>query len=134
MDYNSEKIYTVSLTEREWMLITNTLWLDHNFELSEKIEKIIEKEKKKMTGIVKWFNNQKGYGFITDSEGKDIFVHYSAIQMDGFKTIIEGDVVEYEIGEVTTGREQAVNVKPIITRIFLISTLYIENIITKRRI
>ena len=67
-------------------------------------------------GIVKWFNNQKGYGFITDSEGKDIFVHYSAIQMDGFKTIIEGDVVEYEIGEGTTGREQAVNVKPIITR------------------
>ena len=67
-------------------------------------------------GTVKWFNNQKGYGFITDSEGKDIFVHYSAIQMDGFKTIIEGDVVEYEIGESTTGREQAVNVKPIITR------------------
>ena len=65
---------------------------------------------------VKWFNNKKGYGFITDSEGKDIFVHYSAIQMDGFKTIIEGDVVEYEIGEGTTGREQAVNVKPIITR------------------
>ena len=67
-------------------------------------------------GTVKWFNNQKGYGFITDSEGKDIFVHYSAIQMDGFKTIIEGDVVEYEIGEGTTGREQAVNVKPIIRR------------------
>ena len=67
-------------------------------------------------GTVKWFNNQKGYGFITDSEGKDIFVHYSAIQMDGFKTIIEGDVVEYELGEGTTGREQAVNVKPIITR------------------
>ena len=67
-------------------------------------------------GTVKWFNNQKGYGFITDSEGKDIFVHYSAIQMDGFKTIIEGDVVEYEVGEGTTGREQAVNVKPIITR------------------
>ena len=66
-------------------------------------------------GIVKWFNNQKGYGFITDSEGKDIFVHYSAIQMDGFKTIIEGDVVEYEIGEGTTGREQAVNVTPILT-------------------
>ena len=59
---------------------------------------------------------RKLHGFITDSEGKDIFVHYSAIQMDGFKTIIEGDVVEYEIGEGTTGREQAVNVKPIITR------------------
>jgi len=53
MNYNSEKIYTVSLTEREWMLITNTLWLDHNFELSEKIENIIEKKKNKMTSSVK---------------------------------------------------------------------------------
>ena len=69
-----------------------------------------------MESRVKWFNNEKGYGFIEYKENEDIFVHYSAIQMDGFKTIIEGDVVEYEIGEGTTGREQAVNVKPIITR------------------
>ena len=79
-------------------------------------------------GTVKWFNNQKGYGFITDSEGKDIFVHYSAIQMDGFKTIIEGDVVEYEIGEGTTGREQAVNVTPILTVKSIIESLKKENL------
>lgn len=79
-------------------------------------------------GTVKWFNNQKGYGFITDSEGKDIFVHYSAIQMGGFKTIIEGDVVEYEIGEGTTGREQAVNVTPILTVKSIIESLKKENL------
>lgn len=82
-------------------------------------------------GTVKWFNNQKGYGFITDSEGKDIFVHYSAIQMDGFKTIIEGDVVEYEIGEGTTGREQAVNVTPILTVKSIIASLKKENLMLK---
>ena len=84
-----------------------------------------------MRGTVKWFNNQKGYGFITDSEGKDIFVHYSAIQMDGFKTIIEGDVVEYEIGEGTTGREQAVNVTPILTVKSIIASLKKENLMLK---
>ena len=82
-------------------------------------------------GTVKWFNNQKGYGFITDSEGKDIFVHYSAIQMDGFKTLIEGDVVEYEIGEGTTGREQAVNVTPILTVKNIIASLKKENLMLK---
>ena len=66
-------------------------------------------------GTVKWFNNQKGYGFITDSEGKDIFVHYSAIQMDGRKQLSEGDIVDFETGNGTTGREQAVNVTPILT-------------------
>ena len=43
-----------------------------------------------MTGTVKWFNNQKGYGFISDSEGNDIFVHYSGLVMDGFKTLERG--------------------------------------------
>lgn len=61
-------------------------------------------------GKVKWFNNKKGYGFITDSEGKDVFVHYSAIMCDGFKSLNEEDIVEFEIGEGTTGREQAINV------------------------
>lgn len=68
-----------------------------------------------MRGTVKWFSNQKGYGFIKDSEGKDIFVHYSSIQKDGFKTLNDGDIVEYEIGEGSTGRNQAVKVTPIIT-------------------
>lgn len=66
-------------------------------------------------GTVKWFNNQKGYGFITYSEGKDIFVHHTSIQIDGFRTLSEGDIVEFEIGNGTTGREQAVKVTPILT-------------------
>ena len=49
-----------------------------------------------MTGTVKWFNNQKGYGFISDSEGNDIFVHYSGLVMDGFKTLEEGQKVTFD--------------------------------------
>ena len=61
-------------------------------------------------GKVKWFSNQKGYGFITPENGNDVFVHFSAIQGDGYKTLKEGDPVEFEI---TTGPkgEQATNVK-----------------------
>ena len=62
-----------------------------------------------MTGTVKWFNNQKGYGFISDSEGNDIFVHYSAINMDGYKTLKEGNIVEFKLIETAKGL-QAINV------------------------
>lgn len=48
-------------------------------------------------GMVKWFNDSKGYGFIENSEGEEVFVHFSAIQMDGFKTLIEGQKVEFEL-------------------------------------
>lgn len=68
-----------------------------------------------MRGTVRWFN-RKGYGFITDSEGKDSFFHHSKILMDGFRALDEGDIVDFEIGNDNNGREQAVNVKPIITR------------------
>ena len=63
-------------------------------------------------GVVKWFSNQKGYGFITPegAEGKDIFVHFSAVQGDGFKTLTEGDQVEFEITSGPKG-EQATNVR-----------------------
>ncbi len=62
-----------------------------------------------MKGTVKWFNNQKGYGFISDEEGKDIFVHYSGLNMEGFKTLEEGASVEYEVSDGEKG-PQAVNV------------------------
>jgi len=48
-------------------------------------------------GKVKWFNESKGYGFIQQEDGKDVFVHYSAIQEGGFKTLAEGEVVEFEV-------------------------------------
>ena len=60
-------------------------------------------------GTVKWFSNQKGYGFITPENGKDVFVHFSAIQGDGYKTLNEGEAVEFEIAQGPKG-EQAVNV------------------------
>jgi len=61
-------------------------------------------------GTVKWFNAKKGYGFISDEEGNDIFVHFSAITMDGFKVLEEGDKVEFEVADGEKG-PQAANVK-----------------------
>ena len=60
-------------------------------------------------GTVKWFSNQKGYGFITPESGKDVFVHHSDIQDDGYKTLDEGQKVSFEIAEGPKG-EQAKNV------------------------
>ncbi len=64
---------------------------------------------KEVTGTVKWFNNEKGYGFIDQDNGEDIFVHYSAIKQDGYKTLCEGQKVEFELVETTKGL-QALNV------------------------
>jgi cold shock protein len=60
-------------------------------------------------GKVKWFSNQKGYGFITPENGKDVFVHHTAIQGEGYKTLAEGQEVEFEIENGPKG-EQAVKV------------------------
>ncbi len=60
-------------------------------------------------GTVKWFNATKGYGFISTEEGEDVFVHYSAIQTDGYKTLEEGESVEFEIVQGEKG-PQATNV------------------------
>jgi CspA family cold shock protein len=60
-------------------------------------------------GVVKWFNDAKGYGFIATDEGKDLFVHFSAIVMDGRKTLREGQQVEFEVEEGPRG-PQAANV------------------------
>jgi len=54
-------------------------------------------------GRVKWFNEQKGFGFISQDEGDDVFVHYSSIKQEGFKALYEGDEVEFEIGEGKKG-------------------------------
>ena len=66
----------------------------------------------KMTGLVKWFNAEKGYGFITGEDGQDVFVHFSAIQGNGFKTLAEGQNVEFEIQDGQKG-PAAVNVTAI---------------------
>lgn len=63
-------------------------------------------------GTVKWFNNSKGYGFISGADGKDVFVHFSGISMDGFRTLEEGVTVQYELTEGQKG-PQAVNVSVI---------------------
>jgi len=62
-----------------------------------------------MTGTVKWFNGEKGYGFITPTEGDDVFVHFSQINKDGYKTLEEGEKVEFTIAEGAKG-PQAENV------------------------
>lgn len=62
-----------------------------------------------MQGTVKWFNNQKGYGFISDESGNDVFVHYSGLNMEGFKSLEEGATVEFDVTEGSKG-PQAVNV------------------------
>lgn len=61
-------------------------------------------------GTVKWFNNQKGYGFITAEDGKDVFVHFSGLNMEGFKTLEEGASVEFDITDGAKG-PQAVSVE-----------------------
>ena len=60
-------------------------------------------------GTVKWFNNQKGFGFITDEHGKDVFVHFTGLNMEGFKTLEENQSVEFDVVEGEKG-PQAVNV------------------------
>lgn len=68
-----------------------------------------EEAKLRTTGQVKWFNNSKGYGFIGRTDGADVFVHYSAIAAEGYKSLQEGDNVEFEIVQGAKG-PQAANV------------------------
>ena len=66
----------------------------------------------KVTGNVKWFNDDKGFGFVEREDGPDVFVHHSSIQMEGFKTLKDGQDVEYEVGEGEKG-PAAMNVVPL---------------------
>jgi cold shock protein len=64
------------------------------------------------SGTVKWFNSEKGYGFIAQADGEDVFVHHSAIQMNGYRTLEEGQSVEFELKQGPKGL-QAVDVRPV---------------------
>jgi len=66
----------------------------------------------RLKGTVKWFNNAKGFGFIGRDGGPDVFVHYSAIASDGYKSLQEGDAVEFEITQGTKGPQAANVTKP----------------------
>jgi CspA family cold shock protein len=75
---------------------------------NERATNTIQKEIRKMPqGTVKWFNDKKGYGFITAEDGKDVFVHHSAIEGEGFKSLAEGDRVSFEIEQGAKGPSAA---------------------------
>lgn len=65
-----------------------------------------------LTGVVKWFNDAKGFGFIEHTSGQDVFVHYSVIEWDGFKTLKDGENVEYELKEGQKGLHAAIVRRP----------------------
>lgn len=81
-----------------------------------------------MQGTIKWFDAQKGYGFVTDSEDKEHFVHHSNIVMDGFRHLNEDDIVNFELGTGNNGREQAVGVTPVLTRKMINDVLKKDNL------
>ena len=81
-----------------------------------------------MRGTVKWFNSQKGYGFIKSEDGKEVFVHYSNVNKKGYRVLYQDEIVDFEIGTNSDGREQAVNVAPILTIKMIESALKKENL------
>ena len=70
------------------------------------------KEKVVAEGTVKWFSNEKGYGFISQADGEDVFVHFSAISSEGYKSLQEGQSVEFDVTDGPKGK-QASNVRPL---------------------
>jgi cold shock protein len=86
---------------------------DQKAPVSSKPELNFKRRRIKMAkGKVKWFSNQKGYGFVTSEDGKDVFIHFSAITGEGYKSLAEGDEVEFEVTQGPKG-DQATNVKKI---------------------
>ena len=91
--------------EKNQYLITNTQY--HPIELCSIgiIDKFIEEVRVLAEGIIKWFSNKKGYGFIEQEGDKDLFVHHSAINMTGFKSLEKGDRVSFDVAESDRGPE-----------------------------
>jgi CspA family cold shock protein len=83
------------------------------------IKEVFSTMDERETGVVKWFNNQKGYGFIARESGEDVFVHHSAITEEGFRTLSEGDRVEFSVqdGEIALNSafRTATRVRPLLT-------------------
>jgi cold shock protein len=73
---------------------------------------VLNEMSERITGTVKWFNGSKGYGFIAREEGPDVFVHHSAVMMDGYRNLMEGQMVEFNVEDSPKGL-QAVNVIPL---------------------
>ena len=61
-------------------------------------------------GTIAWFNNDKGYGFVSQESGPDLFIHYTALQSEGYKSLQKGDSVDFDVERGPTGKEQAANV------------------------
>ena len=89
-----------------------TLWLHREEEIEENNTKEIKAGEESMNGTVKWFNDSKGYGFISREDGDDVFVHHSSIAGEGFKSLAEGDEVTFEIEQGDKG-PSAINVQKI---------------------
>lgn len=81
-----------------------------------------------MRGTVKFFDKVKGWGFITDSDGKDVFVHWTNIVMDRFRYLDEDDIVNFDVGIGNDGRQQAINVTPILTMRMIKDSLKEDNL------
>jgi cold shock protein len=73
---------------------------------------VLNEMSERITGTVKWFNGSKGYGFIAREEGPDVFVHHSAVMMEGYRNLMEGQMVEFNVEDSPKGL-QAVNVIPL---------------------
>lgn len=83
-------------------------------------------------GTVKWFNGQKGFGFIKGEDNSDVFVHHSNLKMEGFRQLRKGDIVSYELGESRDdNRIQAINVQPILTLDIIKKSLKEEGLTVK---